>query len=65
MTSVRAIAGCLPAMALMAAAAGLTVVLAPTESEPASFEQQVTFNRDIQRSHALVSCLRGCRNREI
>jgi len=34
-------------MALMAAAAGLTVVLAPTESEPASFEQQVTFNRDI------------------
>jgi len=34
-------------MALMAAAAGLTAVLAPTESEPASFEQQVTFNRDI------------------
>ncbi len=47
MTSVRAIAGCLPAMALVAAAAGLTAVLAPTESEPASFEQQVTFNRDI------------------
>jgi Tfp pilus assembly protein PilF/mono/diheme cytochrome c family protein len=34
-------------MALVAAAAGLTAVLAPTESEPASFEQQVTFNRDI------------------
>jgi len=34
-------------MALVAAAAGLTAVLAPTKSEPASFERQVTFNRDI------------------
>ncbi len=44
MTWVRAIAGCLPALALAAAAAGLPAVLAPPETES---PQQVTFNRDI------------------
>jgi Tfp pilus assembly protein PilF len=47
MISVRAIAGCLPILALVAAAVGPMAVLAPPQSELFSFEQQVTFNRDI------------------
>lgn len=45
MTSVRAIAGWLPVLAMVAAAAG--PMAGPTESEPVSSGQQITFNRDI------------------
>lgn len=46
MTFVRAIAGCLPALVLMAAT-GRVVVPVSAESEPSSSGQQVTFNRVI------------------
>jgi len=47
MTSVRAIAACLPTLALVAAAAGPMVVLAQSGSGSFSSGQQVTFNRDV------------------
>ena len=47
MTSVRAIAGLLPGLVLVAVAAGRMAILAPPESEPVTSGRQITFNRDI------------------
>ena len=52
MTCIRTIAGCLPALALVAAAAGPMVVRLPAQSQPVTLGggtpgQQITFNRDI------------------